>query len=230
MGNYSKQRIGKYASHKMCCVAQGIVDTDKLSQYGIENLECRINNDFIATVFLELLQCSDYRNVWGHIEEGQMTVTVPTPGSPVSIESLNIVHSTDPTQTIRMIPDNSTFTADTMPGVLNELVDKINLYQDPDWTSMRINAENDGGYLRLIFENDLDVWPNYYMSFSLTNITISSASPKVIENLRYLDEGDTDEFACLNDTQICDIVEWLDLHCEKCEKDFSVKAITETLS
>jgi len=54
------QSINNYASTKLCCVATNVIEADKNFKYGAKDAKCCIANNFVATTYLEMLQCNDY--------------------------------------------------------------------------------------------------------------------------------------------------------------------------
>ena len=52
--------VNNYASTKLCCISTNVIDADNNFKYGAKDARCCIANNFVATTYLEMLQCNDY--------------------------------------------------------------------------------------------------------------------------------------------------------------------------
>jgi len=223
--------VNNYASTKLCCVATNVIEADKDFKYGAKDAMCCIANNFVATTYLEMLQCNDYTS-WVHIEEKNMTLT--TVAGNVVVTHMRFVKNDDPTQYVELITPGFSFTATALGTTdMDVIIAEINSYEDPLWDNIIVTAQRDtiSNKFRFIIEADLNVWDNYQLqiSTSVGSLTLVSASPIELVNTYYMTEPVNSKYSCFTDQDLCDLKNWLDNYCDSCTKSYAPKAITTTL-
>ena len=222
------QSVNNYASTKLCCISTNVIDADNNFKYGAKNARCCIANNFVATTYLEMLQCNDYTS-WAHIEEKNMTLAY-VPGA-VVITYMRFVKNDDPTQYVEVVTPGFTFTASAILEVtMDALVAEINSYEDPLWDNITVTAQRDTNRFRFIIEADINFWTNYHLETSATaGFGLSSAVPRELVNAYYMTDPENSKYSCFTDDDLCDIKNWLDNYCDSCTKSYAAKAVTKEL-
>jgi hypothetical protein len=222
--------VNNYASSKLCCVATNVVEADKDFKYGAKDAMCCIANNFVATTYLEMLQCNDYTS-WAHIEEKNMVLNASA--GAVGVKYMRFVKDDDPTQYVELVTPGFTFTA-TGSGTadMDAVIAEINSYEDPLWDNIIVTAQRDtvSNKFRFIVEADINFWNGYKLQISATaGFGLSSASPAEFANAYYMTEPANSKYSCFTDQNLCDLKDWLDNYCDSCTKSYAAKAVTTTL-
>mgnify|MGYP003657650374 CR=1 FL=1 len=223
------QSVNNYASTKLCCVATNVIEADKDFKYGAKDAMCCIANNFVATTYLEMLQCNDY-TTWAHIEEKNMTFTYGV--GAITITHMRFVKNDDPTQYVEIVTPGFSYTASAILEVaMDALIAEINSYEDPLWDNINITAQRDTNKFRFIIEADINFWDSYHLQIvtSVGSLALASASPAEFANQYYMTEPVNSKYSCFTDQNLCDLKSWLDNYCDSCTKSYAPKAITTTL-
>lgn len=224
------QSINNYASTKLCCVATNVIEADKNFKYGAKDAKCCIANNFVATTYLEMLQCNDYTS-WAHVEEKNMVLNASA--GAVVVTYMRFVKDDDPTQYVELVTPGFSFTA-TGSGTadMDAVIAEINSYEDPLWDNIIVTAQRDtvSNKFRFIAEADINFWNDSKLQISATaGFGLSSASPAEFANAYYMTEPANSKYSCFTDQNLCDLKDWLDNYCDSCTKSYAAKAVTTTL-
>ena len=221
--------VNNYASTKLCCISTNVIDADNNFKYGAKDARCCIANNFVATTYLEMLQCNDYTS-WAHIEEKNMTFSYSA--GAITIAHIRFVKDDDPTQYVEVVTPGFSYTASAILEIaMDDLITEINSYEDPLWDNITVTAQRDANKFRFIIEADINFWDNYHLEISMSagSLSLASASPAEFVNAYYMTDPKNSKYSCFTDDDLCDLKNWLDNYCDSCTKSYAAKAVTKEL-
>lgn len=223
------QSVNNYASTKLCCIATNVVEADKDFKYGAKDAMCCIANNFVATTYLEMLQCNDYSKFPSGLKVLYSVSTFPdgntAGGVNVNSATLGGVNLATPGAVLT-----------TGVTTWGEVLDRYNILgnnftplsdQGVYYVNSSSTVNSDGNVVTTTY---IYYDPNLLGSEPAYDATTSPATPVATYTLDYsLLVNDPSKYSCFTDEDVCNLKNWLDNYCDSCTKSYAAKAVTTTL-